>query len=188
MNFLTPEETISVLRTAHKQSLRDHLMILFAYSHGLRATEVCGIRLSQIKNDSIIIDRLKNSKTTVQPLVPHRGQPLLDEIKSLREWLKVRPRDAGDVLFPSLRGGALDRRQFYKLFHNYCLDAGIAASKAHPHVLKHSLCTHLVKNGADISFVQVRAGHASLSSTQKYVHLNDAEVAEKTHSILMNIF
>lgn len=188
MEFLTPEELLSILKIAHATSKRDHLLILFAYSHGLRASEVCNIRLSDIKDGSLTVVRLKHSKLTIQPLVPHRGQPLLDEIKSLKEYLKVRPRDAGDVLFPSKKGGPIDRRHFHTLFHNYAVKARLPEGKRNPHLLKHSICSHLVKNGADIAFVQVRAGHVSLSSTQKYVHLNDSEVAEKTHDILMNIF
>lgn len=188
MQFLTPEEILRILKVARQHSQRDHLMILMAYSHGLRATEVCQIRLADISNGSLTIRRLKNSKTTVQPLVPHRGQPLLDEIKSLRDYTKVRLVDAGEYLFPSLKGGCLKRNAFNVLFARYCVLAGIPEGKRNPHILKHSAANHLVRAGVDIAYVQARLGHASIGSTMRYVSLNDEEVATKTHSALMDVF
>src|SRR2546423_3181926 len=81
MTFLTPDETLSVLKAARERATRDWAMVLLAYRHGLRASEVCGLKLSDIdlKVGSISIRRLKGSLPTVQPLYPHRGQPLLDE-------------------------------------------------------------------------------------------------------------
>lgn len=188
MEFLTPDELLSVLRTAREHSLRDHLMILFAYSHGLRASETCQIKMDDIQDQSLKIMRLKNSKTTIQPLVPHRGEPILDELKSLREYLKSRPLDAGEYLFTSQRGGCLDRRQFYKLFRQYATDAGMPESKRNPHILKHTAANHMIRAGMDVAFVQARLGHASIGSTMRYVSLNDTEVAEKAHTALMNTF
>lgn len=188
MEFLTSDELLSVLRTAHESSLRDHLIILMAYSHGLRASEVCNIRLSDISDGSLTIVRLKGSNKTVQPLVPHRGQPLLDEVKALREWLKVRPQDSGDVLFPSAKGGPLGRKHFYTLFKYYANQAALPLSKRNPHILKHTAANHLIRAGLDVAFVQARLGHADIGSTMCYVTLNDAEVADKAHNALMNTF
>lgn len=188
MEFLTGDELMSVLRTAHKHSLRDHLMILFAYSHGLRASEVCGIKLEDISDGSLTIERLKGSKTTVQPLVPHRGQPLLDEVKCLREYLKVRAKDSGNVLFPSLKGGKLARNRFYTMFNAYAVEAGLPESKRNPHILKHTAANHLIRAGMDVAFVQARLGHADIGSTMCYVSLNDEEVAKKAHDAMMNTF
>jgi type 1 fimbriae regulatory protein FimB len=88
-------------------------MILLAYRHGLRASEVCGLKLSDVhlKDQTVRVARLKGSMLTTQPLVPHRGQPLLDELAALRAWLKVRPADGSDYLFTSQKGGKLDRTQ-----------------------------------------------------------------------------
>jgi type 1 fimbriae regulatory protein FimB len=188
MEFLTSDELLSVLRTAHKACKRDHLMILMAYSHGLRASEVCNIKLSDIKDGSLTIVRLKGSNKTIQPLVPHRGQPLLDEVKALNAYLKVRPKDSGDVLFPSLKGGAMGRQHFYTLFKTYAHLAGLPDSKSNPHILKHTAANHLVRAGLDVAFVQARLGHADIGSTMCYVTLNDTEVAEKAHDALMRTF
>jgi integrase len=68
--FLKPEETLAVLRVAKERSVRDWAMILLAYRHGLRASEVCGLRLTNVdlKDGAISIQRLKGSMRTVQPL------------------------------------------------------------------------------------------------------------------------
>jgi integrase/recombinase XerD len=163
-------------------------MILMAYSHGLRASEVANIRLNDIADGSLTIVRLKGSNKTVQPLVPHRGQPLLDEVKCLREYLKVRPKDGGDVLFPSAKGGAMARNRFYTLFNAYAVEAGLPEAKRNPHILKHTAANHLIRAGLDVAFVQARLGHADIGSTMCYVSLNDEEVAEKAHNALMSTF
>ena len=79
MAHLTPEETLAVLQAAREHSRRDWAMILVTYRHGLRASEVCGLRLGDVdlKDGAISIQRLKGSMRTVQPLYAHRGQPLL---------------------------------------------------------------------------------------------------------------
>src|ERR1700674_5115375 len=86
MTYLTPEEILALLKAARKRSIRDWSMVLVAYRHGLRASEVCGLKLSDIdlKAGSISIRRLKGSLSQVQPLYQHRGQPLLDEMAALR--------------------------------------------------------------------------------------------------------
>ena len=80
MTVLTPKEVLDLLKAARKRSTRDWAMILMAYRHGLRASEVCGIKLADVdmKAGSISIRRLKGSLHTIQPLYQHKGQPLLD--------------------------------------------------------------------------------------------------------------
>src|SRR5437868_3825147 len=84
MSFLTPDEILRVLCVAKERSARDHAMILLTYRHGLRASEVCGLKLDRIdlKNAQIDIVRLKNSLRTVQPISEHRGdnRSLFDEV------------------------------------------------------------------------------------------------------------
>jgi hypothetical protein len=116
--FLSPEETLAVLRKAKERGTRDLAMILLAYRHGPRASEVCGLSLADVdlKNGALSIQRLKGSMKAVQPLYAHRGQPLLDEVITLRAWLRVRPVDGSDYLFTSQKGGRLDRTRFFRVF------------------------------------------------------------------------
>lgn len=188
--FLSPEETLSVLRTAKEQSIRDWAMILMAYRHGLRASEVCGLRLADVdlKDGAISIQRLKGSMRTVQPLYTHRGQPLLDEVAALRSWLKVRPVDGSDYLFTSQKGGRLDRTQFFRIFQAVADVAGLPAEKRHPHCLKHSLASHLVAGNVNLALVKQALGHRSISSTMAYVGTTDAQAAEAVQAALMGVF
>jgi Phage integrase family len=84
LESLTYDELLAVLRAARAQSTRNWCMILAAFSHGLRASEVCDLKLSNVHDGHVTIHRLKGSRTTLHQLVPHRGMPLLDEVKALQ--------------------------------------------------------------------------------------------------------
>lgn len=188
--FLTPEEVLAVLRIARDRDVRTWAMILLAYRHGMRASEVCGLRLADVdlKDGAITIARLKGSMRTVQPLYAHRGQPLLDEVVALRAWLKVRPADGSDYLFTSQKGGRLDRTQFFRMFKAVAEAAGLPAEKRHPHCLKHSLASHLVAGNVNLALVKQALGHRSISSTMVYVGTTDAQAAEAVQAALMGVF
>lgn len=190
MAYLTPGETLAVLKAAREHSIRDWAMILLAYRHGLRASEVCGLRLGDmdLKEGSISIQRLKGSLTTVQPLYQHRGQPLLDELTALRTWLRVRPADGSDYLFTSQKGGKLDRTQFFRVFRNVAGAAEIPSEKRHPHVLKHSLASHLVAGKVNLALIRQALGHRSINSTMQYVGTSDGQAAKAAQAALMQIY
>jgi hypothetical protein len=109
MAFLSTDEVLAVLKAARERSSRDWAMILLAYRHGLRASEVCNLKLSDAdtKNFALTIERLKGSLKTVQPLSEHRGIPLLDEVKAIKSWLSARVEDGSGYLFLSQKGGPL---------------------------------------------------------------------------------
>jgi len=165
-------------------------MILLAYRHGLRASEVCGLRLADVnlRDGAVAIQRLKGSMRTVQPLYTHRGQPLLDEVAALRSWLKVRPADGSDYLFTSQKGGRLDRTQFFRIFQAVAAAADLPGEKRHPHVLKHSLASHLVAGNVNLALVKQALGHRSINSTMVYVGTTDAQAAEAVQAALMGVF
>jgi integrase len=190
MTFLTPDETLIVLKAARERSTRDWAMILLAYRHGLRASEVCGLKLSDIdlKVGSISIRRLKGSMQTVQPLYAHRGQPLLDELSALRAWLRERRSDGSDFLFTSQKGGKLDRTQFFRLFQAIAETAGLPFEKRHPHVLKHSLASHLVAGNVNLALIRQALGHRSINSTMQYIGTSDGQAAEAAHAALMRLY
>jgi len=190
MTYLSPEEVLAVLKTARARSSRDWVMILLAYRHGLRASEVCGLKLSDVnlKDQTIRVARLKGSMLTTQPLVPHRGQPLLDELSALRNWLKARSADGSDFLFVSQKGGKLDRTQFFRIFRTCAEAAGLKPEKRHPHVLKHSLASNLVAAGVHLALIKQALGHRSISSTMQYVGTTDGQAAEAVHAALMRLY
>jgi type 1 fimbriae regulatory protein FimB len=190
MTFLTPVETLAVLKVAKQRSTRDWAMILLAYRHGLRASEVCRLKLADVdqKVGSISIRRLKGSLQTVQPLYQHRGQPLLDETAAIRSWLRKRPSDGSNYLFTSQKGGRLDRTQFFRVFQTIAQIAGLPVEKRHPHVLKHSLASHLVAGNVNLALVRQALGHRSINSTMQYVGTSDGQAAEAAQAALMNLY
>jgi site-specific recombinase XerD len=190
MVILTPQEILDLLKAARKRSPRDWAMILLAYRHGLRASEVCGIKLADIdlKSGSISVRRLKGSLHTIQPIYQHRGQPLLDETAAIRAWLRKRSADGSDYLFSSQKGGKLSRIQFFRNFQTIAESAGLSNEKRHPHVLKHSLASHLVAGNANLALIRQALGHRSINSTLAYIGTSDAQAAEALQKALMGLY
>lgn len=131
-------------------------MILLAYRHGMRASEVCGLEMRDLdlRNGSVTIRRLKGSLTTTQPLYQHRGMPLLDEVVALRACLKDRHQDGSTIVFTSQKGGRLHRAQFFRIFQATAEAAGLPVEKRHPHVLKHALGSHVVAGNVNLALVK----------------------------------
>lgn len=190
MTILTPQEMLDLLKAARKRSTRDWAMILLAYRHGLRASEVCGVKLADVdlKAGSISIRRLKGSLHTIQPLYQHRGQPLLDETTAVKAWLRKRSQDGSDYFFTSQKGGKLSRIQFFRVFQAVAEAAGLSVEKRHPHVLKHSLASHLVAGNANLALIRQALGHRSIKSTMAYIGTTDAQAAEALQRALMGLF
>ena len=190
MAFLTTDEILAMLKAARERSSRDWAMILLAYRHGLRASEVCNLKLSDAdtKNFAVTIERLKGSLKTVQPLSEHRGIPLLDEVKAIKSWLSARVEDGSGYLFLSQKGGPLSRVQFFRIFQSIAEHIGLPAEKRHPHCLKHSLASHLVAGNVNLALVRQALGHRSINSTMIYVGTSDSQAAEAAQAALMKIF
>ncbi len=179
--FLTPEELLRVLRVARGVRIRDWCMILMAYWHGLRFSEVCALQLADIRDGSVPIQRRQGSLKTVQPLFRDSREPLLDEVTALQEWLKQRPNVRSGVLFISRNGGALHKAQFFKNFQAAAKAAGFPAAKSHPGILRYSLASHLVARNVDRALIAKALGHRSINSTFKYIKATDRR-AEKADS------
>lgn len=190
MQHLEPSEVLSVLRSAKAKGLREWAMIAVAYKHGMRASEVCNLRVDDVdlKNGSIVVERLKGSLRTTQAVTEHRGEPLLNEHRALREWLRERPNDGSDYLFTSQKGGRLDRSQFFRLFRSIACEAGLPAEKRHPHTLKHSLASHLVAANVNLALVKQQLGHKAIGSTMRYVNTTDQQASKATATALMAIY
>ena len=190
MCFLSPDELLALLRAAKAHGAREHAMVLCAYSHGLRASEVCNLRLSDLdmRNQALKVERLKGSLSGIQPLHAHRGEPLLDEVKVLKAYLAERRNDGSGFLFLSQMGGQMSRQNFFLVFKAIAQEAGIPESKRHPHTLKHSIASHLVGENVNLAVVQQKLGHRSISSTMVYVGVSGQQVAEACHGALLRAF
>jgi integrase len=190
MQHLEPTEVLSVLRVAKAKGPREWAMIIVAYKHGMRASEVCNLKIDDLDltNGYIVVERLKGSLRTTQAITEHRGEPLLNEPRALREWLRHRRDDGSDYLFTSQKGGRLDRSQFFRMFRAVAFDAGLAVQKRHPHALKHSLASHLVAANVNLALVKQQLGHKSIGSTMRYVTISDNQASRATTRALMTIF
>jgi type 1 fimbriae regulatory protein FimB len=188
--FLKPAELLGLLRAAKSHGTREHAMVLVAYTHGLRASEVCKLKMADIdlRQGSINVQRLKGSLSSIQELHPHRGEPLLDEPKVLKSYLSERKDDGSGFLFLSQKGGGMSRQHFHALFTTLCEEAKIPAGKRFPHTLKHSIASHLIAENVNLAVVQKALGHRSISSTMAYVGVNDEQVKSEVNGALLRAF
>ena len=174
MEALSKAELLALLSAAREHSVRNWLMILVAYSHGLRASEVVTMQRDAIADGCMTVARLKGSLRTVQPLVED-ANPLLDERNGLFAFI-------GSVhgkqkLFP------VTRQHFWRLVQRYAAAAGIPERKRHPHILKHSIALQTIHT-AGIENVRQYLGHKSMSSTGAYLKKTDAEASAAIGSAL----
>jgi len=174
MEHLTRDELLALLRTAKAESERDWLMILVAFNHGLRASEVTGFTRTAVRDGHLTIQRLKGSLKTTQPLVSHEN-PLLDERDALESAIAGLPAKA--------KVFGISRVQFWRLLQQHCKTAGIPAHKAHPHVLKHSVAMLSIKS-AGIENVRQYLGHKSIASTGAYLRVNDQQASAAVQGVL----
>src|SRR6266481_7305174 len=188
MEWLKPAELLKVLDYARKKGPREHCMFLLGYAHALRASEIAALAVEDVRNGRIRCNRGKGSQNTVEDLREHQ-HPLLNEKLVLAAWLRERGDGDGSVfLFTSRKGSRLTRQQVYKLFRHCAELAGIEAGRFNPHILKHSYASHLLRNGADLAFVQKALGHAHISSTVRYTHVTTSEAQVVSNRILGAVF
>jgi integrase/recombinase XerD len=188
MEYLKPQELLKVLQHAKNHGTREHCMFLLGYAHGLRASEMAALTLADVRNGRINCNRAKGSQHTTEELRENQNL-LLDEKMALSAWLRERGEADGSVfLFTSRQGSRMSRQQVYNLFRKCAELAGIEPGRVNPHVLKHSYASHLLRNGADLAFVQKALGHAHISSTTRYTHVTTSEAHAVSSRILGNVF
>jgi len=164
MRYLTKDELTKLLQVAKADNDRNHAMLLTGYWHGMRASEVTGLRGTDIRDGEITVRRLKGSLKSTHPLISH-PDPLFDE-KTIMEKLAA---DNPGILFP------MHRTTFWRFFQKYQEAAGIKQGQAHPHILKHSIAMHSRKAG--IEMVQTYLGHKNINNTRIYWTISDEEAA-----------
>ena len=148
--------------------LRDRAVLETLYSTGIRASELIGMNHEDIdRNDRLIRIRGKGRKERVVPI----GHKALDAIGA---YVRSKPAGAEPAAVfsgPGPAGKRLTARTVQRILENYRKKLGLQ-QKASPHTLRHSFATHMLESGADLRAIQELLGHASLSTTQRYTHLN----------------
>ncbi|EFI5218649.1 tyrosine-type recombinase/integrase [Escherichia coli] len=165
--YLNPGEINELLSAVCKMPHpeRNHCLILMGYLHGFRASELLGIKLSDIdlQAGNLNIRRLKNGLSTQHPLQRQ-------EVQSIRRWLKLRDEwaeEGCEWLFISRKSRPLSRQQFW----NIVKKAGQLSSltvQTHPHMLRHSCGYALAGKGADTRLIQDYLGHRNIHHTVRY--------------------
>jgi type 1 fimbriae regulatory protein FimB len=159
LEALSKPELLALLKTAKAHSTRNWLMILVAYTHGLRASEVIGITRDAIKGEHLYTRRLKGSNETTQTL--HRDEnPLLDEREALFAFARNVQRN--QRLFP------ITRRQFGRIVARHAEEAGLPPHLRHPHMLKHTMGAAIYNDSHDLRLVRLRLGHKREGSSLIY--------------------
>ncbi len=158
-------------------ALRQLALIEMLYGSGLRATELVSLPLSAVPRDAPLIT--VTGKGGQARMVPVSERARL----ALSEWIKVRPTTPPSrFLFPSRGGKHLTRVRLFQLLKDLAVRAGLDPEGISPHVLRHAFATHLLEGGADLRVLQTLLGHADISTTQIYTHVDAARLVELVNS------
>jgi len=153
-----------------RNSARDRCLLLLMYRHGLRVSEACGLKLSQVDTESRVlhVTRLKKGLSTTHPLRS-------DELKAIKAWLAIRAKMKleTDAFFVSERRTVLSRKTTWHAIRAYGELAGLAVP-SHPHMLRHACGFSLADQGADTRLIQDYLGHKNIQHTVIYTATNPA--------------
>lgn len=187
MKYWQPTELLAVLSEARKVSVRNHCMILFAYKHGLRATELCHIKLEDVADGRLDCQRLKGSLHTNRPLESDPN-PLLDEKRALAAYLRERPDTGSIFLFISRLGSGMTRHAVRDIFEDAAFHAGIERGRRHPHCAKHTLGALAYRAGVDTFALQQLLGHRDAKATAVYAGVTQDEAHVAARSKMASVF
>ena len=160
------------------EGIRDHAIIETLYSCGLRVSELCELRFSDLfLEDGYIHVRGKGQKDRLIPI----SQSAIDELRRwfvVRQRINARPGEEDYVFLTPLRGRHLSRITVFHNIKQYARMAGIE-KEISPHTFRHSFATHLLERGANLRGVQAMLGHESISTTEIYLHLDRQHLREE---------
>jgi len=161
-------------------ALRDRAMMELIYSSGLRLAELAGLDTSDVdRRDAVVRVTGKGSKTRIVPVGRHA-------LAALEQWQRCRAElvnDGNPALFVGKRGWRLSHRAIQLRLREWAIRRGLPES-LHPHMLRHSFASHMLESSGDLRAVQELLGHADISTTQIYTHLDFqhlARVYDKSH-------
>lgn len=183
--FLNVEEIFALLDAPVEDNFnnrRDKAILELFYSCGLRVSELVSLDLKSLDLENRLVRVIgKGSKERIVPI----GKKAIEKINSYLDLRTARLKGDESIqsLFLNNRGERLNVRSVQRLVDKAIAKSGLA-KKISPHVLRHTFATHLLNSGADLRSIQELLGHASLSTTQRYTHVNVdrlMEVYEKAH-------
>jgi len=178
--LLRPDETEALIAAVDLGSplgVRDRAMLEVLYGAGLRVSELVGLPLSGLDlRGGLVRVTGKGGRERIVPLGGPALEALAEYLETARPAL-LRDRESSAV-FLSRRGRAMSRQNFFERLRGLALQAGIPSERVSPHVLRHAFATDLLEGGADLRAVQTMLGHADLSTTQIYTHVERARLRD----------
>jgi integrase/recombinase XerC len=182
--FLTIDEVFTLMDTPRGDTFmltRDKAILELLYSSGLRVSELTSIDIADLDlKESLIRVKGKGRKERIIPV----GSEAMTAINNyLPERLSVKKKSAALIL--NNRGGRLTERSVRRILLQYSRMINLKGDLS-PHTLRHTFATHLLHEGADLRSIQELLGHSSLSTTQKYTHVDIGhlmEVYDKAHPL-----
>jgi type 1 fimbriae regulatory protein FimB len=170
------DSLLAASKVNSRNPIRDYCALLLMFRHGLRVTELCSIKLSDINVETkeFHVNRLKGCDSGPHELYNGESQPV-------KAWLveraKLNPPESCDTLFISERRKPLSRCTVWLMIGQTATAAGLEHLEIHPHMLRHSCGYALVNKGTDIRIIQGFLGHRSISSTVRYTKLDSKRFA-----------
>ncbi len=170
LNELQVQQLIEGVNTNAPLGLRDRAILELLYASGLRISELANARLENLNFEERIVRVTgKGNKTRLVPVGQKACDALAVYLSTERPKL-VKPR-SGSEIFLSARGTKLTTVRLWQIVKTHARRAGLEAN-VYPHLLRHSFATHLLSNGADLRIIQEMLGHADISTTQVYTHVD----------------
>ena len=170
------DKLLSCIDTTKALGIRDAALFELIYSCGLRISEACTLKISNVHmNERIILVHGKGDKERLIPFGEKAAQNLTDYLTNVRPNL-VKGKNVSEI-FVNYQGKAISRKGVWKKFQELEKLSGVDAKV---HTLRHSFATHLLAGGADLRSVQELLGHSDLSTTTIYTHVTNEQL-EKAH-------
>jgi integrase/recombinase XerD len=179
---LTVEEIDAIINlpdTNTKLGLRDKALLELLYACGTRVTEIINLKISDLfLKEEIIRVFGKGSKERIVPIGSSAIHWVEEYLLKSRPLLEKKLKSE-NIVFLNNRGMKLSRMGVWKIINRYTIQSGVKR-EVHPHTFRHSFATHLLEGGADLRAVQEMLGHADISTTQIYTHI-DRDYIKQVH-------
>lgn len=170
LNELQVQQLIESIPTNVPLGLRDRAMVELLYASGLRISELANARLEHVDLEHGVIRVTgKGNKTRLVPVGRKACEALTNYLTN--ERTRLVKKKTGSEVFLSARGTRLTTARIWQIVKAHAKRSGLEAN-IYPHLLRHSFATHLLSNGADLRIIQEMLGHADISTTQIYTHVD----------------
>lgn len=178
-DILSGEEIEALFKQPNSETplgARDRAILEILYASGLRASEVCTLKIYDV-DDTTVRVMGKGSKERLVPL----GRKALLAIDHYLQYRQQWDSNVQEALFVTKVGKPIDRILVWRMIKTYAKKAGITKNIS-PHTLRHSFATHLLDNGADLRVIQEMLGHVNIGSTDRYTHVSTTRLQQAFHS------